>query len=219
MTDFFREVDEEVRRDRVILFWQKYQTWLIGGVLLIILGTAAWRVYENARIDAAEAAGIRYEAALRLLQDGKTDEALAAFGALSHDGPNGYAALARFAGADLTAAKDPEAGIKAYETLAFEGNIPPAIQAVAQLRAAMLRVDRDDPKEFEQRFAPLAAASRAYRNSYRELLALAAFKRDDFEAAGRWLNEIVVDFEAPQAVRSRAQALLGLVRAGKLPSK
>lgn len=219
MTDFFREVDEEVRRDRVILFWRKYQTWLIGGVLLIIVGTAAWRVYENARIEAAEAAGVRYEAALRLLQDGKTDEALAAFGALAQNGPKGYATLSRLAGAALTAAKDPEAGIKAYEALAFEGSIPPAIWALAQLRAAMLRVDRDDPKLFEQRFAPLAAPGRAYRNSYRELLALAAFKRDDFEAAGRWLDETVVDPEAPQALRARAQALLGLVRAGKLPSQ
>ena len=219
MSDFFREVDEEVRRDRVIHLWQKYQTWLIGGVLLIIVGTAAWRLHENARIEAAETAGVRYEAALRLLQDGKRDEALAAFDTLARDGPKGYATLSRFAAADLIAAKDPEAGIKAYETLAFEGNIPPTVQAAAQLRAAMLRVDRDDPKLFEQKFAPLAAAGRAYRNSYRELLALAAFKRDDFEAAGRWLDEIVIDFEAPQDLRGRAQALLGLVRAGKLPSK
>ena len=36
MTDFFREVDEEVRRDRILLFWQKYQIWLIGTVVLIV---------------------------------------------------------------------------------------------------------------------------------------------------------------------------------------
>ena len=82
------------------------------------------------------------------------------------------------------------------------------------------RRSRDDPKEFEHRFAPLATSGQAYRNSYRELLALADFKRDDFEGAGRWLDEIVVDPDAsPQELRSRAQAFLGLVRAGKLPSK
>jgi hypothetical protein len=219
MSDFFREVDEEVRRDRILVFWQKYQIWLIGAVVLIVGGTAAWRIYENGRIAAAEAAGVRYETAVRLMQDGKSDEALAAFDALARDGAKGYATLSRFNAADLTAAKDPEAGIKAYETLAFDGSVPSAVQAVAQLRAAMLRVDRDDPKQFEQRFAPLAAQGRPYRSSYRELLALAAFKRNDYEAAGRWLDEMVVDPETPQSLHSRAQALLGLVRAGKLPSQ
>jgi hypothetical protein len=41
MSDFFREVDEEVRRDRILVFWQKYQSWVIGAVVLIIVGTAA----------------------------------------------------------------------------------------------------------------------------------------------------------------------------------
>jgi hypothetical protein len=219
MTDFFREVDEEVRRDRALLFWQKYQNWLIGAALLIILGVGGWRFYDNSRTQAAEAAGARYEAALTLMRDGKTDAAMAAFAAMEHEDAKGYAALSRFAAADLTAAKDPEAGVKAYEALAADGAVAAAIRDTAQLRAAMLRVDRDDPKEFEHRFAPLATSGQAYRNSYRELLALAAFKRDDFEGAGRWLDEIVVDPDAPQELRGRAQAFLGLVRAGKLPSK
>lgn len=219
MSDFFREVDEEVRRDQVVHLWQKYQIWVIAAIVLIIAGTGAWRLYENNRLETAETAGARYEAALRLLQDGKSAEALTAFDALAHNALLGYETLARFAAADLTAQNDPEGGIKAYEALSFDGAIAPEFQAAAQLRAAMLRVDRDDPKDFETRFAPLAVSNRAYRDSYRELLALAAFKRDDFDAAAKWLDEIIIDPEAPQAVRGRAQALIGLVRAGKLPAK
>jgi hypothetical protein len=219
MTDFFREVDEEVRRDRAIQFWQKYQNWLIAGALLIIAATAGWRIYEYFRTQAAEAAGVRYEAALDQMRAGKTAEAATAFQALSGDKSAGYAMLARLADADLTAVKDPEAGIKAYEAIATDAKIAPALQDTAQLRAAMLRVDRDDPKQFEFRFAPFATNGKGFRNSYRELLALAAFKRGDFEAAGRWLDEIVVDPDAPPALRSRAEAFLALVRAGKLPSK
>lgn len=219
MTDFFREVDEEVRRDRIVQLWQKYSIWLIGVAVLIIAGTGVWRIYENIRISAAEAAGVRYEAALHLLRDGKTDEAEAALNALAKDSPSGYAALSRLLTAGLTAAKDPEAGIKAYEALASDANTPPALQSAAQLRAAMLRIDRDDPKKFELHFAPMAAAGQAYANSYRELLALAAFKSGDFQAAGRWLDEIVTDPQAPPGLRGRAQAFLAVVRAGKLPTQ
>ena len=219
MTDFFREVDEEVRRDRAIQFWQKYQVWLIGAVVLIVVGTAAWRLYENYRIEAAESAGARYEAALRQLRDGQADAAAAALGALAQDKSKGYATLARLLDADLVAAKDKDAGLKAYEALAADANLAPNIQAAAQLRAAMLLVDREDPKKFELRFAPLAAAGKPFANSYRELLGLAALKQGDYEGAGHWFDEIVVDAAAPPGLRGRAQAFLGLVRAGKLPSQ
>jgi hypothetical protein len=47
------------------------------------------------------------------------------------------------------------------------------------------------------------------------MLAYAAFKTDDFEAAGRWLDQIVVDLQAPAGLRQRAETLLGLVAASK----
>jgi hypothetical protein len=219
MTDFFREVDEEVRRDRVLKFWQKYQNWLIGGALLIVIGTGAWRLYENNRISAAETAGARYEAALRALASGNTDEAQTALAGLETDKSQGYATLARFLAADLVAAKDPEAGVKAYEALAADPNVGSAMQAAAQVRAAMIWVDREDPKKFILRFTPYAAAGKPFANTYRELIALAAFKEGDYDGAGQWLDQIVVDSNAPPGVRNRAQALLGLVRAGKLPDQ
>ena len=46
MADIFREVDEEVRRDKAILFFEKYQFWLIAGALLVIAMTAGWRIYD-----------------------------------------------------------------------------------------------------------------------------------------------------------------------------
>ena len=50
------------------------------------------------------------------------------------------------------------------------------------------------------------------------LLALAALKRGDDEAAGKWLDAIIVDPQTPASLRQRAEAFLGLVRAGKLPN-
>jgi hypothetical protein len=219
MSDFFREVDEEVRRDRVLKLWKTYQSWIIGLIVLVLAGTAAHEVYKKFSTDAAEASGVRYEEALSLLESGKSDEAEAALKALAQNGTTGYADLSRFLAAGLAATKDPAAGIKAFEAIAWDASVPPALQSAARLRAAMLRVDRDDPKSFEQQFAPLAAAGQAYANSYRELLALAAFKSGDFEAAGRWLDEIIVDPQAQPGLRSRAQAFLAIVRAGKLPSQ
>jgi hypothetical protein len=89
------------------------------------------------------------------------------------------------------------------------------MQDVARLRAAMLRIDQADGAELKRRLEPLAQTGAPFRNSARELLAYAALKAQDYEAAGRWLDQIVVDLQAPAGLRQRAETLLGLVAASK----
>ncbi len=219
MTDFFREVDEEVRRDRLLGFWTKYRYAIIALAILAVAGTAAFRAYESARIAKANAAGARYESALELTRAGKPADALAGFEALAKDGPRGYADLALLRAADEIAVKDPKAGIAAYDALVADRDYTKNFQDVAHLRAAWLRLDRDDPKDFEQRHAPLAGPTFTYRNSIRELLGLAALKRKDYDAAGRWFEAVAADLQAPGALRQRADAFLGIVQAAKPPQK
>lgn len=219
MTDFFREVDEEVRRDRILGLWKKYRYAIIGAAIVAVAGTAAFRVYETARIDKANAAGARYESALALAREGKSAEGLAGFEALAKNGPKGYADLALLRAADEIAARDPKAGIAAYDALIADRDYTKNFQDVAHLRAAWLRLDRDDPKEFEQKHAPLAGPTFTYRNSIRELLGLAALKRKDYDAAGRWFEAVSADVQAPGALRQRADAFLGIVQGSKPPQK
>jgi len=63
MTEFFREVDEDVRRDRIIGIWTRYRYVFIGLAVLVVAGTGAWRAYEYYRDQAAEAANTKFEAA------------------------------------------------------------------------------------------------------------------------------------------------------------
>ncbi|MEJ0095848.1 MAG: tetratricopeptide repeat protein [Methylocella sp.] len=215
MTDFFREVDEDYRRDRAVQIWTKYQYWFIALAVLIVAGTAAWRIYQHVHNSAAEAAGAQYEAALLLSSEGKSAEAEAAFGALAKTAPKGYAALASLRAVDEIATRDPAAAIKAYAALGADQNYDQAFRDVALAREAILGVDSMDSKEFEQKFASLAAPAFTYYNTVRELLALAALKRNDFDAAGRWFDMIIGDPRAPQSMRQRTEGFLGLVQAGK----
>lgn len=217
MTDFFREVDEDVRRDRIVRLWTKYQYVLIALAVFIVAGTGAYRLYQHYRDQAAEAAGAKYEAALQLSRDGKSAEAEAAFEEIAKTAPKGFATLARLRAADELAPREPQAAIKAYDALIADPGYNSTFKDVAKLRAATLRVDIDDPQEFEQRYASLAGDAFPYRNQIRELLGLAAMKRNSLDAAGRWLDAIVSDHLAPQGVRMRAEALLGLVQAAAPP--
>ena len=215
MSDIFREVDEDVRRDEAVKFWEKYQTQLIIAGVIVALGAGGYRLYDNWRLKQAEAAGAKYETALTLARDSKGTEAETALTEVAATGPAGYRALAMLRLAGETAKRDPAAGLKAFDALSSDPQIDPLLQSLAKVRAAMLAVDTADFKEAARRLEPLSAAGAPFRHSARELLGLAALKANDYATAGKWLDQIVTDAEAPEALHTRAQALLGLVQAGQ----
>jgi len=219
MSDIFREVDEDVRRDQAAEFWKKYQNYIIGAVVALLLATGGWRLYEWRRLQAAETAGAQFENALALAREGKSGEADAAFSKIAADAPAGYAILARLSAAASLAKSDPTAAIAAYDSLAKEDALGPLFREAARLRAAILRLDNGQSDAAKKELEGLAAPTGAFRNTARELLGAAALAAGDFEGAGRWLDMVATDPQAPQDTRRNAELMLALVRSGKPAGK
>ena len=219
MSDIFREVDEDVRRDQALEFWKKYQNYIIAAVVLILIATAGWRFYDWRRTQAAEAAGARFQDALTLSRDGKTSDADTAFVKLAAEAPAGYVILSRLADAANLAKHDPNRAIAAYDALADDSSIGPLFREAARLRAAILLLDNGQADKAKAALEGLAAPTGAFRSTARELLGAAALAAGDFDGAGKWLDLIAADPEAPQGARQNADMMLGLVRSGKPAAK
>jgi hypothetical protein len=214
MADIFREIDEDVRRDRALDAWKKHGSKFIALAVLAVLGTAGWTAYQKWQVSKAEEAGARYEEALQLAKGGNASEAETAFAAISKDAPAGYASLAHFREAAEIAKSDREKGIKAFETLAADSSLPAVMRDVARLRGGMLAIDTVSREDLKARLDPLLVPGNVFGPSARELLGLAALKAGDFEAAGKFFDEIVTDKSAPPSLKQRADLLLAVVRAG-----
>ncbi len=211
MSDIFQEVDEEVRRDKALEFWTRYQNLILGVAVLVVLGTAGFRFWEYRQTQAAQAAGAAFQTAIRLDAQNKPDEAAAALAKLKADAPRGYAALTRFVEASIALKKDPRAGIAAYDALAQDGAIEPLMRDAAKLRAALARVDEGETDA--ARVALESLATGPYRGTARLTLASLALAAKDYVGAGKMLTALAADAETPQADRRTAQTLLGLVAA------
>ena len=213
MADIFHEVDEEVRRERLKQFWDRYSLLIIAACVLVVLGIGAWRGYEWYIERQAAAAGARFEAAATLMEQGKTAEAETACSQIAADAPGGYATLARFRAAQALAAKDKQAAVKAYDALAQDGSLQPLWQDLAAIRASLLLIDTAQLSEMQRRLVPLADSARPYRHSARELLALSAWHNNDVTTAKKYLDMMAQDAETPPGVRSRADVLAALIAA------
>ncbi|PVE23127.1 hypothetical protein DC522_17370 [Microvirga sp. KLBC 81] len=212
--EFIREVDEEYRRDQLAKIWARYNGLIMAVVALVVLGVGGWRYWEHVQETRAQAAAARYETALKLSDEDKTQEADAALEALAKEGDTGYSLLARFRVAAERGQQNAEQGAAAYDALANDSGIAPLWRDLARLRAAWLRLDTAEPARIRQTLEPMAAPANAWRHSARELLGLSGLKAGDMDYAGRWFDQIAADRETPPALRQRLAIYTALVAGG-----
>ena len=211
MADIFQEVDEEVRRERLEQLWKKHGNLSIAAAVVVLAAIGAWRGYQWWETQKAAEAGSAFEAATALADQGKHQEAQAAFAKLATDGTAGYRTLARFREASQLALTDPKAAVGLYEGLAGDNSLGVLLQDLAAVRGALVLVDTAPYSELRARLEPLTAADRPFRHTARELLALSAWRSNDSAEARRWADAVVNDPETPSAIRNRVEVLLALL--------
>ena len=219
MSDIFREVDEEVRAQKLAAFWQKYNALVIALAVLLIAGVGGWRYYRHSVETAAAESSATFESGLALARQGKAAEAEAVFAGLAKQGAASYGSLSRFRAAAEKSATDSAAGVKAFDALAADGSLGQTLQDLAKIRAATLLVDTVGVDDISARIGALSQPAQPWRNQARELLGLARFKAGDLKGASGYFEQIALDQEATEQMRQRAQIMLGLVRGGAVPVK
>jgi hypothetical protein len=210
LTDIFREVDEDLRREQFKKLWAKYQGLIIGAALLIVLGVGGWRAYEWWQARLAAEAGTSFESAMALGEAGKHSEAEAILQQLMKDGTPAYRDLAALRHAAELATHDPKAALAAYQEIVNGGSVEPVLRDLASLRAAAILIDQSDFASAQKLLQPLAAAGQTYRHTARELLAIAAWRSGDAEALKRLSTMTLLDPETPLSTRSRIEVLVAL---------
>lgn len=211
MADIFREVDEDLRRDRLKAFWDRYGTAVLVLAALVVAGVGGWRGYEYYQHREASQAGDRYQAAIRLAADGKADEARKAFAEIGTSGPAGYKSVARLREADEITKTDKAAALRLYQSIAEDGTADAMLRDVARLRGAYVAVDAASREEVRKLVEPLAGANGAWSSLAREALGLAAYKAGDTAEARRQFEAVVSDADAVGNVRQRADLMLAVL--------
>ena len=204
MSDIFREIDEELRRDNLLKLWSRYGRYIIIAVavaLVIAGGIVAWREHQLAE---RRAQSTRYAGALTLARDGKEADAAKVFAAIAEEG-GGYAVLASFEEAALLAKSgDRSAAIADYDRIAATGDLDPSLRGLALLLSVMQSLPEAEARQTIERLAPLTESGNPWRPTAIELTALARLKSGDKSGALDLYRGLADDLAAPASLRARA---------------
>jgi hypothetical protein len=208
VSDIFKEIDEELRRENFAKLWQRYGYYVIGLIAVVAVATGvgvAWRQYQT-RLRADE--GERYQVALDLLHQNKLKEANAAFANLAQASAS-RAVLARIEEAAILVRGGDLAGATArYEAIAADASVDPAFRDLATILAAQYGLAKGDPRQIVARLQPLAETVGPWQPSALELTALAQLKAGDKKAAHASYQRLADDLAAPQGMRTRAAEMV-----------
>ncbi len=209
---FMREVQEEMRRERLAQLWDRYGAIAIGLAVALVVGVGVYQYTQHANLAAREKAGQEFEAATRLAQDGKTQAAQQAFEAMVKSAPGGYGALARLRSAGALVAENKRAeAVAAYDAVAKEAGADTLLRDFAAMQAALLRVDEADWTEMQNRLKDLTNDTNAWRAPARELLGLAALKAGRQDEARKAFEQVLADTSAPPSTAERARVMMTIL--------
>jgi hypothetical protein len=207
VSDIFREIDEELRRDNLLKLWQRYRGYVLTLAALVLVvagGIVAWRDHQ---LSERRAQSMRYSAALSLVREGKDAEAGKVFAGIAQEG-GGYATLATFEEAEMTAKSGDRKGAAAvYERIAASSGLDPVFRDLATLLSVMQGLPSSDPHSVIDRLAPLTATGNPWRSTALELTAAARLQAGDRSGAREVYKSLADDLEAPQGIRARAAEL------------
>jgi len=210
VSDIFREVEEDVRRERFQKLWKAYGSYAIAGLMLLFAGIAGWQLWQRHELQERQKISDAFIAAQRIT-DPQT--AAGAFVDLARTAPKGYALVAKLSQAGAMYASGQRAGaIDLYKQIANDDNGP--IGAVARLRAAWALADSASRAELAGLLGPLVQQGNVWRPSAREVLAYADYRAMDTKSALAKYSELALDPESPDGLRGRARAMAAFIKNG-----
>jgi hypothetical protein len=204
VSEIFREIDEELRRDNLLKLWSRYGRYVVAVIVLALAvagGIAAWRAHQ---LSERRAQSARFASALALAQAGKSADAATVFATIDKEG-GGYSILASFEHAALLAkAGDREKAAAAYDRIGEASGLSPTLRDLAVLLSVMQKALDANPRAAIARLAPLTAGGTPWRPTALELTAAAQLKLGDKKAALEIYKHLADDLSAPRSLRARA---------------
>ncbi|MGZ8359686.1 MAG: tetratricopeptide repeat protein [Allosphingosinicella sp.] len=217
---FLREVDEELRKERLNHFVSRYGWWLFAGVVLVLAAIGGFIWWQNRQQELAGAQGTALLEALDTMESGNRNAAIPKVAELVGSDVEGY----RVAGLFARATNEAEAGNAAaaaatLKSIADNGELAEPYRQAALIRQTMIEFDRLQPQEVIRRLGPLARPGNAWFGTAGEMVGIAHLKMNRPDLAGPLFGRIARDESVPDSIRTRVIQMAGSLGINAMPDQ
>ena len=217
--EFLREVDDELRRDRLIGFWRRWGAWAIGGVVAALALLAAAMGWQSHRQGVAGREGEDLTQAYDALGGRQFDKAGGMLATLSGSSRDGYRALAMFSQADVLLQRaNGKAAAATFAAIANDASLARPFRDLALIRQTAAEFDELKPQVVVERLRPLAVANGPWLGSAGEMLAAAYIREGRRDLAATLFSQIGQGDDVPASLRQRAVQMAGVIGTEAAPA-
>ena len=203
-----REVEEELQKERLLNFWNKYRFLIIGGVIGIILTVAGTEIYHSWHNKVRLAESNIFEKAAVLNAKGEKEAALQELTALE-DTYTDYKYLAELKKASIFLADNKKTeALQVLKGVMDNKSAPEALRNTALLSYVGNQVDTGNPDELLTLLTPLLNQNSAYFTVATELKTALLLKQDKKEEASKTLKEALLNPNLTPNATTRINTLL-----------
>ncbi len=215
---FLREVDDELRRDRLNQTVTRYGWWIVAGMMLVLAAIGGIFWYRSSQAQQAEARGEMLLNALDGLESGNRNSAITQIDQLAESDSAGYRAAALFARANAQiAANNINAAAATLGAIAADETLEEPYRQAALVRQTQLEFDRLQPPQVIQRLTPLVRPGQPFFGAAGEMVGVAQLRMNRPDLAGPLFARIGRDDTVPPSIRTRAIQIAGSLGVNALP--
>lgn len=209
---FLREVDDELRRDQLATFWERWGRWLIVAIVAALALFAGYLYWRHHQEQVAGVEGEQLQAAYDSLGANNPAAAGAPLATLATSRRAGYAVLAKFTQGDILLQKNNgKAAAALFAGIAADtGNAQP-FRDLALIRQTAAEYDSVKPQVVVERLRPLAVAGNPWLGSAGEMVAVAYIRMNRRDLAGALFGKMARDEGVPNSIRQRAVQMAGVM--------
>lgn len=217
---FIREIDEELKNEKLKKIWDKYGLFIILFVIIVISAAVSVETFKSWNEKRNQEFSNTYAYALNLQNQGRYAEAMEILERLTKAKKGIYSDVAEIQMSNVLLEQGKvEPAIAILEKVSNEEDFNPQMKDIATIKLASFKLDYAPSEEIEKMLTPFVTSNGTWANIAKEMLAMLAVRDGNFEKAKTMYQEISVAENTSETLKARAQDMLNVINEAQKENK
>ena len=203
MSDILRQVDEDLRKDRLLKIWRSYRIYIVGSILIILISLSGYQYYLSSTQSKNEAIVEQYINSTNSLDVNTSIDQLLELNESDNSFIKGLAKLKR---AELYfSTEDKEQAIKLLESISIDESLDQIIRDMALYKYLMIQLDTLDKDLYFEIIDSQDLNASKFKYLFKELKALKYLIEGDRINSLEIFESIISDENSPINLKTRSE--------------